>query len=388
MKTRITLMTLLLLLATVFLFGSTKNSAAGKLLKKAKEISKEAFIKYDANLFKQSIGLCERVLSAEHNNSLAKYYLAYNQYRLLLMPTKNGKDNLFDTYYEQAVENAKTVARQNELKPEANILLSALYMMQLSKNQAEAPTISAKIYKLLGQAQSNNPQNPRIYLVKGIMLFHTPKMFGGSVEKALTNFKKAARLFESSKQGFVDWGYLETLAWEGQSLQRLKKYSEAESVYKKSLKIEPEFKWVKYVLLPNLQRQDSLLTSKTNNSNKDIANITVDIKGFNNNKGKVRIGLYNSEKNYDNGKIFRARALKIQDKTVECTFDNIPYGNYAIKFYHDENNNDKLDKNMFGIPKEGYGFSNNAAGSFGPASYEDAMFAVKKSTVIVKMDVQ
>jgi len=195
-------------------------------------------------------------------------------------------------------------------------------------------------------------------------------------------------LFESAKQGFVDWGYLETLAWEGQSLQRLKKYSEAESVYKKSLKIEPEFKWVKYVLLANLQKQDSLLTSKPNKSNKSIAIITVEIKGFNNNNGKVRIGLYNSEKNYDSGKTFRARALKINDKTVECNFDNIPYGNYAIKFYHDENNNDKLDKNMFGMPKEEYGFSNNATGSFGPASYEDATFEVKKSTVIVKMEIQ
>jgi uncharacterized protein (DUF2141 family) len=35
---------------------------------------------------------------------------------------------------------------------------------------------------------------------------------------------------------------------------------------------------------------------------------------------------------------------------------HIKPGKYAIAVIHDENCNGKLDTNMFGIPKEGYGF--------------------------------
>lgn len=49
-------------------------------------------------------------------------------------------------------------------------------------------------------------------------------------------------------------------------------------------------------------------------------------------------------------------------------------GRYAISYFHDENNNQHLDSNVFGIPQEGYGFSNNARGFMGPPSFVDAAF--------------
>jgi uncharacterized protein (DUF2141 family) len=43
---------------------------------------------------------------------------------------------------------------------------------------------------------------------------------------------------------------------------------------------------------------------------------------------------------------------------------------------------------MFGIPSEDYGFSNDAAGSFGPPEYKDAAFILnspeKKITINIK----
>jgi uncharacterized protein (DUF2141 family) len=41
-----------------------------------------------------------------------------------------------------------------------------------------------------------------------------------------------------------------------------------------------------------------------------------------------------------------------------------------------------------GIPKERYGFSNNARGRFGPASYEDCKFNVKGNNVIQELTVK
>ena len=58
-------------------------------------------------------------------------------------------------------------------------------------------------------------------------------------------------------------------------------------------------------------------------------------------------------------------------------------GKYAISIIHDENNNDKLDTNFIGIPKEGFGFSNNPRIMFGPPSFEKASFEINQAHVIL-----
>ncbi len=55
--------------------------------------------------------------------------------------------------------------------------------------------------------------------------------------------------------------------------------------------------------------------------------------------------------------------------------ENIPSGEYALLAYFDENNNDHLDKNFIGMPKEPIGFSNNYHPK-GPPSYRRAAFVL------------
>ncbi len=63
--------------------------------------------------------------------------------------------------------------------------------------------------------------------------------------------------------------------------------------------------------------------------------------------------------------------------TVLCVFERIPPGVYALSAFHDKNNNGKLDTNLLSMPIEDYGASNNARGTFGPPSFEDAKFAYR-----------
>ena len=53
---------------------------------------------------------------------------------------------------------------------------------------------------------------------------------------------------------------------------------------------------------------------------------------------------------------------------------NLPAGRYAAQVFHDENRNRKVDRALFGVPKEGVGFSNDARISFGPPKWADAVF--------------
>jgi uncharacterized protein (DUF2141 family) len=52
----------------------------------------------------------------------------------------------------------------------------------------------------------------------------------------------------------------------------------------------------------------------------------------------------------------------------------VPAGQYAVQAFHDENGNNDVDRAMFGIPKEGVGFSRNARIGLGPPKWRDAFF--------------
>lgn len=60
---------------------------------------------------------------------------------------------------------------------------------------------------------------------------------------------------------------------------------------------------------------------------------------------------------------------------VVLDFGAVLPGNYALSLFHDENGNGKLDTVMM-IPREGYGFSRDAAVRFGPPKFAAAAFAV------------
>jgi len=57
---------------------------------------------------------------------------------------------------------------------------------------------------------------------------------------------------------------------------------------------------------------------------------------------------------------------------ARCDFEDIVPGTYAFAVIHDENMNGKLDTNSLGVPKEGYGFSNDAKTSLGAPSFSAA----------------
>ena len=81
-------------------------------------------------------------------------------------------------------------------------------------------------------------------------------------------------------------------------------------------------------------------TKIENNAGKFILSVV----GFESNGGKAMIALCNSEESYSkNGVNFKSIALEIEDQKTEWIIDELPFGEYAIKLYHDENGN----KNYF-----------------------------------------
>ena len=93
-------------------------------------------------------------------------------------------------------------------------------------------------------------------------------------------------------------------------------------------------------------------------------NLTVNVTGFANSKGQCKLWLFNAADGFpsDDKKALRCVETPITGSTSRYVFDKLPAGSYAVGVIHDANGNHKFDSNLFGIPKEAYGISNDARG--------------------------
>jgi uncharacterized protein (DUF2141 family) len=105
--------------------------------------------------------------------------------------------------------------------------------------------------------------------------------------------------------------------------------------------------------------------------------IHVKILNIKNSVGGVACALFKSPEGFPTEFLHFATnimIIKVRDREARCDFEDIPPGTYALAVIHDENMNGKLDANWLGVPKEGYGFSNDAKGFMGAPSFDAASF--------------
>ncbi|MBN1143923.1 MAG: DUF2141 domain-containing protein [Bacteroidales bacterium] len=114
--------------------------------------------------------------------------------------------------------------------------------------------------------------------------------------------------------------------------------------------------------------------------------ITVVISGLKSDKGTIKIGLFSSEASWNNQeKKYAGASLVIKNCKTMWVVKDVPYGQYAIKFFHDENNDDKLNTNFLGMPKETYGFYLQGQNRFVPPTFNDAKFNLQTAKLIVEV---
>jgi uncharacterized protein (DUF2141 family) len=121
------------------------------------------------------------------------------------------------------------------------------------------------------------------------------------------------------------------------------------------------------------------------------APITVEVSGIRNDRGDVCLLLFNSPDGFPDHykKAFRLLKTPAQKGSVTAEFSQIPSGTYGISVLHDEDRNEKLRKNWLGIPREGFGFSNNASARFSPPPFSAVRFAHgKMATTTIRLKVR
>jgi uncharacterized protein (DUF2141 family) len=104
------------------------------------------------------------------------------------------------------------------------------------------------------------------------------------------------------------------------------------------------------------------------------APLTVDVAGVRNAHGRVRIDVCPQSRFLDDGCPWHA-SVPARAGTTTLEVPDLPPGDYAIQAFHDANGNDEMDRGLFGIPKEGFGFSRDARIVLSPPKWKDARFS-------------
>ncbi len=107
------------------------------------------------------------------------------------------------------------------------------------------------------------------------------------------------------------------------------------------------------------------------------ADVTVRVSGVASNTGQVGCALFRSAEGFPMNPVAATQQwMTASTKGVECRFQDLPGGEYAISVSHDLNGNRSIDTNFFGVPTEAWGVSNNARPLMRAPQWKEAMFAV------------
>ncbi len=112
--------------------------------------------------------------------------------------------------------------------------------------------------------------------------------------------------------------------------------------------------------------------------------LTVNLKNISSSKGKMLLALFNKEEGFPGTpqKAFRILDVPASKPSITLTINQIPPGTYALAVFHDVNSDGELNTNFLGIPKEDYGFSNNARSKFRAPYFNEAAFSFSGQNTI------
>jgi len=108
----------------------------------------------------------------------------------------------------------------------------------------------------------------------------------------------------------------------------------------------------------------------------NAADLTVNVENIAQTKGTIMLGLFD-QATYNGDGAVNGASLKVEGTSVTAEFEGLEPGEYAVRLYHDVNDDGEMNTNPFGMPTEPYAFSNDAKGRFGPAKWDAAKFVVE-----------
>jgi tetratricopeptide (TPR) repeat protein len=239
------------LAAAVPAAGQTDPS---ELAERIQTLTIEASVRGAAALH-EAATLSERGLAAHPGDPWLLHYQGHALYRLAaIRACDEAADPRCVWRGLERAEEAFEASLAARPIAETYALLGSVYGLMIGESPALGATLGARIGDLQQEALALEPENPRVWLLKGIGQLYTPAAFGGGADVALASLERAARAFEADapEPPAPRWGKADVHAWLGQVHAARGDTAAARAAYERALEIEPGHAWVRDVLLPGL----------------------------------------------------------------------------------------------------------------------------------------
>ncbi len=224
---------------------------SGSSLASNKEKIYQAYISNRMDVWKNVIDSLEqnKTGNTDYLSELLNYQYGYIGYCLA-----EDDDKQAEKYLALAENNMETLEDKNFNPALVNAYKAAFWGFKIGLSPIKAPIFGRRCIKNADQALKLNDKLPFAHVQYGNAYFYMPAIFGGSKEVAIEHFLLAIEQMEEQTAELLnDWNYLSLLSLTGQSYEELQEYEKAKSIYAKALQFEPDFKWVKNELYPDLK---------------------------------------------------------------------------------------------------------------------------------------
>ncbi len=133
----------------------------------------------------------------------------------------------------------------------------------------------------------------------------------------------------------------------------------------------------------------ALVTSAPLHAAPETSSLSAHVTGLMHDRGHVIAKLYASGDDVLGPGRWTAQAV-IHAGEATVQWPSLPRGRYAVVVFHDENDNDTLDHNMFRMPAEPLGFSNGFTLSWhsGMPSFDKLQFEVAQPSQTIEVRVR
>ena len=249
------IMLLSIVLSSKFLYAQEISYSDSSLLKTRTDMYK-AYDNFDEIKLLEIRETFEQFFSTSPNKWIIHYYIALVNTYLATYYHEYDNDKESEKCIELGMKHIQKCIALKQNFSDAYVVLSRLYGNQISINPIRGVALNKELQNALNVALVVEPNNPRIFLTSGSSSMFTPKISGGGLDKAKNELTHALRLFQSYQSVnllYPEWGYEEVYAWLGQIAVKEDSLSLAHEYYQKALDIKPDYPWVKYVLISELQ---------------------------------------------------------------------------------------------------------------------------------------
>jgi len=253
-----TILTIFLILATTICNWAREPSNTEGMFVQGKAMLQEAINTWNLQQMMAARNLFERLLADSSHCNLAHYYVALCDLRIFHQSLQKEDKDQAKRYIENGIEHMETAVENDPVFAEGLALLSTLYGNKIGLNPFSGMTLGPKSGKAIEKAFELAPENPRVSFIAGQSAFYTPKMFGGGKDKARKHLLKAVECFQTFQPEQAidpDWGEEEAYTFLGLVANDEDSYGEAKQYFEKALEINPNWSWVKDVLLPELDKK-------------------------------------------------------------------------------------------------------------------------------------